>query len=162
MIKGVREVNRVLKKVREKESKVVFTKIGEKEELCVMGVSDASYHHDDRSVAGEMIMLGNQRTGKAAPMYWRSGVIRKVCVSPKAAETRALLRLMDDAVHRVRNSIFNISIFFRFRPHFREKSTHRLTSPRAISEAASPRIAPKLTLELTLKLTLKVTLKSTH
>ena len=63
---------------------------------------------------------------------------------------------------RVWNSIFNISIFFLFRPHFREKSTHQLTSPRAISEAASPRIASKLTLELTLKITLKVTLKSTH
>merc|ERR1711867_374287 len=99
VIKDLREVNRVLTKVENKESKVVFTKIGEKEELCVMGVSDASYHHDDRSVDGEMIMLGNQRTGRAAPMYWRSGVIRKVCVSPKAAETRASLRLMDDGVH---------------------------------------------------------------
>ena len=57
VIKDLREVNRVLKKVREKESKVVFTKIGEKEDLCVMGVSDALYHHDDRSVAGEMICL---------------------------------------------------------------------------------------------------------
>ena len=103
VIKYLREVNRVLKKVRDKESKVVFTKIGEKEELCVMGVRDASYHHHDRSVAREMIMLGNQRTGKAAPMYWRSGVIRKVCVSPKAAETRALLRLMDDSVHMQNN-----------------------------------------------------------
>ena len=64
-----------------------------------MGVSDASYHHDDRSVAGDMIILGNQKTGRAAPLYWRSGVIRKVCVLPKAAETRALLRLMDDGVH---------------------------------------------------------------
>ena len=46
-------------------------------------------HHiiiDDRSVAGEMIMLENKRTGRAAPMYWRSGVIRKVCVSPKTVE----------------------------------------------------------------------------
>ena len=71
VIKDLREINRVLKKVREKESRVLFTKIGEKNELCVMGVSDASYHQDDRSVAGEMIMLGNQRTGKAAQMYWR-------------------------------------------------------------------------------------------
>ena len=55
VIKDLREVNRVLKKVRENESKVVFTKIGEKEELCVLGVSDALYHHDDRSVADEMI-----------------------------------------------------------------------------------------------------------
>ena len=64
-----------------------------------MGVSDASYHHDDRSVAGEMIILGSQRTGKAAPLYWRLGVIRKVCISPKTAETSLLLRLMDDGVH---------------------------------------------------------------
>ena len=64
--------------------------------MSVMGVSDASYHQDDRSVTRELIMLGNQRTGKAAPIYWRSVVFRKVCVSPKAAETRTLLRLMDD------------------------------------------------------------------
>ena len=62
-------------------------------------MNDASYHCDDRSVAGEMIMMGNKKNGKGAPLYWRSGVIRKVCVSPKAAETRALLRLMDDCVH---------------------------------------------------------------
>merc|ERR1711867_111586 len=99
VMNDLREVIRVLKKVREKECKVVFTKIGEKEELCVMGVSDASYHHDDRSVAGEMIMLGNKRTGRAAPIYWRSGVIRKVCISPKAAEARSLLRLMNDVIH---------------------------------------------------------------
>ena len=95
-IKDLREINRVLKKVKEKESKVLFTKIGEKDELSVIGVSDASYHYDDKSVAGELIMLGNQKTGKAAPLYWRSGVIRKVCVSSKAAGTRLLLRLMDD------------------------------------------------------------------
>ena len=41
----MREINRVLKKVKEKESKVLFTKIGEKNEL-----SDASYHYDDKSV----------------------------------------------------------------------------------------------------------------
>ena len=69
VIKDLREVNRVLKKVREKESKVVFTKIGEKDDLCVMGESDASYHHDNRLVDGEVTMLVNQRTGKAAPVY---------------------------------------------------------------------------------------------
>ena len=44
-------------------------------------------------------MLGIQKTQKAAPLYWRSGVIKKVCESPKAAETRSLLRLMDDGIH---------------------------------------------------------------
>ena len=115
VIKDLREINRVLKKVREKESRVLFTKIGEKNELCVMGVSDASYHQDDRSVAGEMIMLGNQRIGKVAPMNWRSGVIRKVCVSPKAAETRTLLRLMDDGVHMAKQllQLLNVSMKVR-------------------------------------------------
>ena len=115
MIKDLREINRVLKKVREKESRVLFTKIGKKDELSVMGVSDASYHHDDRSMAGELIMLGNQKTGKAAPIYWRSGVIRKVCVSPKAAETRLLLRLMDDGVHMAKqlSQLLNVSMKVR-------------------------------------------------
>ena len=77
-----------------------------------MGVSDASYLQDDRSVAGELIMLGNQKTGKAASTYWRSGVIRKVCVSPKAAETRSLLRLMDGGVHMAKqlSQLMNVSI----------------------------------------------------
>ena len=44
VLKDLRSVNRILKKVREKESKVVFRKIGDKEELCVFGVSDASYY----------------------------------------------------------------------------------------------------------------------
>ena len=67
-IKDLRDVNRVLKKVKDKESKVLFTRIGEKDELYVIGVSDASYHYDDRSVAGEIIMLGSKKTGKAAPL----------------------------------------------------------------------------------------------
>ena len=55
-IKYLREINRVLKKVREKESRVLFTKIRKKDELSVIGVSDASYHDDDRSMAGESII----------------------------------------------------------------------------------------------------------
>ena len=34
-IKDLRDVNRVLKKVQEKKSKVMFRRIGAKEELCV-------------------------------------------------------------------------------------------------------------------------------
>ena len=42
VIKDLREVNRLLKKVREKEKGVVFTKIGESAGLCVIGVSDTT------------------------------------------------------------------------------------------------------------------------
>ena len=55
MIKDLREVYIVLKKVKEKESKVLFTKIGEKDELSVIGLSDASYHLDDKSVAEKLL-----------------------------------------------------------------------------------------------------------
>ena len=114
-MKDLREVNRILKKVREKESKVKFVRIGKKEELLIIGVSDASYHNDERSVAGELIMLGNKRTEKVSPLYWRSGVIRKVCCSPNAAETRAMLRLMDDAVHMAKqvSQLLNVEVSTR-------------------------------------------------
>ena len=60
-------------------------------------------------------MLGNQKTGKAALIYWRSGVIKKDCVSPKAAETRSLLRLMDDGVHMAKqlSQLLNVSMKVR-------------------------------------------------
>ena len=61
-LKNLRDVNRLLKKVQEKESNVVFKRIGKKEYLCVIGVCDASYHYDDRSFAREMINLGNKNT----------------------------------------------------------------------------------------------------
>ena len=41
-------------------------------------------------------MLGNKKADAASPIYWKSGVIRKVYISPKAAETRALMKLIDD------------------------------------------------------------------
>ena len=53
-------MNRVLKKVQEMESKVMFSRIGTKEKLCLFGVCDGSYHNDEKSVAGEMIMFGNK------------------------------------------------------------------------------------------------------
>ena len=95
-------MNRVLKRVHEKESRVMFKRLGKKEDLCVVGVCDASYHHGDNSVGGEMIMLGNKKTDVVSPIYWKSGVIRKVCTLPKAAETRALMRLVDDGTCLVR------------------------------------------------------------
>merc|ERR1712059_143394 len=63
-----------------------------------MGIGDASYHNDDNSVSGELILLGNKRTVTVSPMYWKSGAIRRVCTSPKAAETRSLVKLVDDCV----------------------------------------------------------------
>merc|ERR1712105_61467 len=71
VLMDLRTVNRILQKVREKESKVVFKKIAEKESLCVIGISDASYHQDENAVSGEMILLGNTKTVAASLLYWK-------------------------------------------------------------------------------------------
>lgn len=67
---------------------------------------DASYHHGDNAVGG------NKKTDAASPIYWKSGVIRKVCTLPKAAETRALMRLVDDGTNLARqvSQLMNIKI----------------------------------------------------
>ena len=98
VLKVLRSVNRILQKVRERENKIVFSKIGEKRCLCVIGISNASYHQDDNAVSGETILLGNKETVAVSPLYCKSGVIRKVCLSPKAAETRSLIRVVDNSL----------------------------------------------------------------
>ena len=121
-LKDLRDVNRILKKVSEKESKVIFGKITGKDDLCVVGISDASYNQEGHSVAGEMILLGSKNTEVAAPMYWKSGIIRKICTSPKAAETRAVMKLVDDSSNMSRqlsilmNRKISLRVFTDSRP----------------------------------------------
>ena len=112
ILKDLRSVNSILKKVHEKESRVKFKKIREKEELCVVVVCDASYHYADNSVGGELLILGNKSMDAAPLIFWKSGIIRKVCTSPKAAEIRALMKLVDDgtSVARQVSQLLNTSI----------------------------------------------------
>ena len=95
----IRSVNRILNKVWEINSKVVFSKIGEKMSLCVVGMSDAFYYQDDNAVSREMILLVIKETVATLPLYWKCGVIWKVCTSTKAAETRGVWKVVDDAVN---------------------------------------------------------------
>ena len=98
-LKELRNINRILKKVLEKENVVVFSRVANKEDICMMGISDASYNQEENSVAGEMILLGSKTLLKSSPLYWKSGIIRKICTSPKAAETRGVMKLIDDSVN---------------------------------------------------------------
>ena len=101
-LKDLRSINRIVKKVSEKESKVTFGKISGKDDLCVLGISDASHNQEEHSVAGEMILLGSKTSMVVSPLYWKSGVIRKICMSPKAAETRGVMKLLDDSLNMSR------------------------------------------------------------
>ena len=62
-------------------------------------MSDASYNQEELLVAGEMIMMGNKENINVSPIYRKSGVIRKVCTSLKAVETRGVMKVVDDEVN---------------------------------------------------------------
>ena len=98
-IGDLKKVNKIVKKVKSKESTVKFRKIGKKEDLKIYGLGDASYKCDSKSVGGNLILLGNRKSHKAAPIYWKTKTIKQVCHSAKDAETRNLMKLVDDSVY---------------------------------------------------------------
>ena len=97
VLKDLRDINRIVDKIGEKESKVVFGRVARKEDMCVIGISDASYHQENPTTAGAMILIGNVKNKRAAPVYWKSGIVNRVCTSPKASETRGVMLVVDDA-----------------------------------------------------------------
>ena len=62
VLKDLRDINRIIYKIGEKESKIVFGRVARKEEMCVIGISDASYHQKNPTIAGAIIMIGNMKT----------------------------------------------------------------------------------------------------
>ena len=86
-----------MEKIGEKESKVTFGRVARKQDMCVIGISDTSYHQENPLKAGAMIMIVNVKNIRIAPVYWKSVVVDKVCTSPKASETRRVMLVVDDA-----------------------------------------------------------------
>ena len=100
-MKDLRDINRIVEKIGEKQSKIVFGKFARKQDMCVIGISDASYHQENLTIAGAMIMIGNVNNKRTVPVYWKSGVVNRVCTSPKASETRGVMLVVDDAKNSV-------------------------------------------------------------
>ena len=72
----------------------MFKKIGDKKDMCVFGICNANRHTQKNSVFGAVVLLGSKYTNRVSPLFWKSGIIRRVCISPKVAETRALMRVV--------------------------------------------------------------------
>ena len=70
--------------------------VREKDYLCVLGIGVVSYHTKGNSVFREIVFLANRKTAPVSPLFWMSGIIWRVCTSPKVVETRALVKVMDD------------------------------------------------------------------
>ena len=71
-IADLRTVNKVVEKVKKEENKVVYSKVGEKEKLQLIGIVDASYKNDEKSVGGMMLLIADEKMTKASPVMWKS------------------------------------------------------------------------------------------
>ena len=96
VLKDLRDINRIVEKIGEKESKVVFGKVARKQDMCVIGISNASYHQENPTIVGAMIIIGNVKNKRTVPVYWKSGIVNRVCTSPKASETRGVILVVDE------------------------------------------------------------------
>ena len=97
VLKDLRDINRIIYKIGEKESKIVFGRVARKEVIYGIGISDASYHQENPTIAEAMIMIGNVKNKRTALVYWKSGVVNRVCTSPKASETRGVMLVIHNA-----------------------------------------------------------------
>ena len=68
------KVNKVLKKVTSKESKIFNRRIGKKEDLQIVHIGDASFKPDEK-----VLLLVNQNFKKASPIYWKTKQIERLC-----------------------------------------------------------------------------------
>ena len=79
-----------------------FSKIAPKDDLMIEGIRDASFKLDDKAVVGVLLFLSNTSMTSAAPLYWMSKTISRVCYSSKDAETINISKMMDDAIYAAR------------------------------------------------------------
>ena len=97
-ISDLKDVDRILKKVRERDSKLKYERIGEREDLIVVGIGDASFKTEEKAVGGVFLFLADSEMTRAAPIYWKAKQIDRVCHSSKDAETLNLLRMVEDSI----------------------------------------------------------------
>ena len=70
-ISDLRDINKILKQVHSRESKIKYSHIGNKEDLVIIRLGDASYKHNDKAIGGVILLLANSSFTKASPIYWK-------------------------------------------------------------------------------------------
>ena len=88
--------------MRERDSCLKFEKIGDREDLIIVGIGEASFKTEDKAVGGVFLFLANKEMTRAAPIYWKSKQISRVCHSSKDAETLNILKMVEDAIYAAR------------------------------------------------------------
>merc|ERR1712002_697760 len=102
-IADLRNVNRIVEKVKKEENKIIYGRIRDREKLQIVGIVDASYKNDDKSIGGMMIVLMNEEMTKASPLMWKAKQIERICHSSKDAETLAMTKMIDELIYMSRH-----------------------------------------------------------
>ena len=79
-------ISRVLKKVREIDSKIKFSRIAARDDLIVVGIGDASFKSEEKAVGGVLLFLANSQMKRASLIYWKAKIIFRVCHSSRQVE----------------------------------------------------------------------------
>jgi len=102
-IADLRNINRIIEKVKKEENKIIYKKLGNREDLQIIGIVDASYKTDNKSIAGMLIALANKDMTKASPLMWKTKQIVRVCHSSKDAETLSMTKMIDEVTYMARH-----------------------------------------------------------
>ena len=95
--------NKIIKKVKQEKVELKYRRLGNIEDLHIEFFSDASLGNVEeglqtKSGMGYFICLANKHLD-ISPLHWKSCVIDKVTEDIKTAETLALEKALDDAIH---------------------------------------------------------------
>ena len=99
MIADLRKVNKAIEKIKKEDNVVTYGRLGSKEKLQLVGIVDASYKTDEKSVAGMLMLLANEDLTRASPIFWKSKQIECICHSSKDAETLAMSKMVDEITY---------------------------------------------------------------
>ena len=65
----LRDINCILKKVRDKDSLIKYKHLGDADNLFIVRVGDASYKQDEKAGGGVFLFLANSALYRASPMF---------------------------------------------------------------------------------------------
>ena len=70
--------------------------------MQLIGIVDASYKSDEKSVGGMLLMIADKQMTKVSLVMWKSKQIDRVCHSSKDAETLVLSKILDEVAYLAR------------------------------------------------------------
>ena len=67
----LRNVNKIVEKIKKEENKVVYGKVGENEKLQIIEIVYALYKSDEKSMGGMLLMIADEQMIKAIHVMWK-------------------------------------------------------------------------------------------